>query len=153
MTSFNDSKMSEIKSTHCFPLSIATSSLNPFPARSKPPYDLVSKLQAISHAGFQAIELAFPDFLSFAAQHFSREIADHDWENLCIVAKEVRGQCEDLGLEIMMLQPFGNFEGWNIETVEGKKKREEAFERAKGWIRIMKELHTNMLQVCVTAKQ
>jgi hypothetical protein len=40
-----------------------------------------------------------------------REVDDHDWDNLCIAAKEVRGHCKELGLHIMMLQPFDNFEG------------------------------------------
>ena len=43
----------------------------------------------------------------------------------------------------MMLQPFANFEGWK----EGSTERKEAFERAEGWIRIMKALSTDMLQV------
>ncbi|KAH8747319.1 xylose isomerase-like protein [Diaporthe sp. PMI_573] len=47
----------------------------------------------------------------------------------------------------MMLQPFVNFEGWNDGNDEGKSQREDAFERARGWIRIMQELGTDMLQV------
>jgi len=41
----------------------------------------------------------------------------------------------------MMLQPFANFEGWS----EGSKERKEAFERAKGWIKIMQVVGTDLL--------
>ncbi|KAI9804792.1 MAG: hypothetical protein M1825_001160 [Sarcosagium campestre] len=126
-----------------FPLSCATSSLNPFPASKEPPHDLISKVRAISHAGFSAIELAFPDLLSFAAQRFGREVSGDAWDELCIAAKNIRGECDLLGLRIMMLQPFSNFEGWQ----KGSPEKEDAFQRAEGWIRIMIDLGTNMLQV------
>jgi hypothetical protein len=38
----------------------------------------------------------------------------------------------------MMLQPFANFEGWP----KGSTEREDAFTRARGWIKIMKVLGT-----------
>ena len=41
--------------------------------------------------------------------------------------------CEERKLQIVMLQPFSNFEGWKPQS----KEREDAFTRAKGWIRIM----------------
>ncbi|KAL9622204.1 MAG: hypothetical protein Q9160_003387 [Pyrenula sp. 1 TL-2023] len=126
-----------------FPLSCATSSLNPFPASTIPLHDLPSKLNAIANAGFKGIELAFPDLLSFACQFLSRDVDDKAWDDLCVAAKEVKTLCQDFGLEIMMLQPFSNFEGWE----KGSKERKDAFERAKGWIRIMQELGTDMLQV------
>jgi hypothetical protein len=43
----------------------------------------------------------------------------------------------------MMLQPFSNFEGWE----KGSREREDAFARARGWIRIMRAVGTDMLQV------
>lgn len=129
------------------PLSIATSSLNPFPATVKAPHDLSSKLQAISRAGFRAIELAFPDFLSYAEQHLSRKIGPQDWDELATAAKELKAECKRLQLEIMMLQPFSNFEGWDPDSEEGKRKRDNAFVKAQGWIGIMRELGTHMLQV------
>ena len=58
-------------------------------------------------------------------------------------AVDVKRLAAAYGLKIMMLQPFANFEGWK----EGSTERKEAFERAEGWIRIMKALGTDMLQV------
>jgi hypothetical protein len=43
----------------------------------------------------------------------------------------------------MMLQPFANFEGWPKDSPE----RKDAFERAAGWIEIMKVVGTDILQV------
>lgn len=101
------------------------------------------KLKSISSTGFQAIELGFPDLLSFACSHFKKEVNDHDFESLCEAGTEVRKLCKKYKLGVMMLQPFSNFEGWP----EASKEREDAFERAKGWIEIMKAVGTDMLQV------
>jgi sugar phosphate isomerase/epimerase len=55
----------------------------------------------------------------------------------------VRALAAQYSLKIMMLQPFSNFEGWE----RGSKEREDAFARAKGWIKIMHAVGTDMLQV------
>jgi len=129
--------------------SIQRTSLNEIPTSfasvsvGTPDDPLELKLTAISSAGFQAIELGFPDLLSFASSYFKKEINDHDFKSLCEAGKEVRKLCEKHKLGIMMLQPFSNFEGWP----GGSKEREEAFVRAKGWIEIMKAVGTDILQV------
>lgn len=131
------------------PASITRSSLQTIPTSiatvsvGTPDTPLEDKLAAISSAWFQAIELGFPDLLSFASTHFSREIGESDYTSLCTAAVEIRTLCKEHNLGIMMLQPFSNFEGW----AKGSKERNEAFSRAKGWIRIMEELGTDMLQV------
>ncbi len=106
---------------------------------------LPDKLKAISMAGFKAIELGFPDLVSFASTHHKKEIQEDDYENLCSAGVEVKKLCAYHNLGIMMLQPFSNFEGWP----EGSKERKEAFDKAKGWIRIMHAVGTDMLQVHV----
>lgn len=55
----------------------------------------------------------------------------------------LRGVCDDRGVRIYMLQPFKNFEGWPADSPE----RREVFERARGWMKIMEGLGTDMLQV------
>ena len=104
---------------------------------------LPAKLDAISDAGFQYIELSFPDLLNFAHSHHGKEIGEKDYDNLCIAGKEVQTLCEKRGLKVLVLQPFSNFEGWP----EGSPERKDAFERAAGWIRIMEAVGTDMLQV------
>lgn len=121
------------------PISYATCSLGP---PNNPP-GLLSRLDALATAGFAAIELSFPDILSFGADHIGHEIDPKNYDELCTVAEEIKKQCDKRKLGIMMLQPFSNFEGWP----EGSDGRKDAFERAKGWIRIMQACGTDMLQV------
>ena len=120
------------------PTSYATCSIG-----NSPPRTLPEKLSAISGAGFQGIELAFPDLVTFAGQHLGREIDPTDYKELCSAAKEVKKLCEVAKLKVVMLQPFSNFEGWE----HGTKEREDAFKRAHGWIEVMRCVGTNMLQV------
>ncbi|KAG8532493.1 uncharacterized protein KY384_002370 [Bacidia gigantensis] len=119
------------------PTSYATASIG------TPQTPLQSKLEAIASAGWQGIELAFPDLLSFASRNLGKEVDSHDYDVLCNAGQEVRRLCEGLGLKIVMLQPFSNFEGWKPKSEE----RKDAFTRVKGWIRIMEAIGCNMLQV------
>ena len=108
-----------------------------------PKHPLLDKLKAISAAGFQGIELGFPDLLNFAYTYHGTEIDSQDFTALNNAAKEVRTMCDNLELKIVMLQPFANFEGWPAESEE----RKDAFTRAKGWIQVMTALSCDMLQV------
>lgn len=108
-----------------------------------PDTPLDQKLEAIAAAGFQGIELGFPDLLSFASKRQNQEVQAQDFDTLCHVAPEVKQLVEKKGLKLVMLQPFSNLEGWP----EGSDGREDAFRRAKGWIRIMEAVGTDMLQV------
>ena len=108
-----------------------------------PDHPLDKKLQAIAAAGFQGIELGFPDLLSFASKNLGKDVGPQDFDVLCNASLEVKRVCKELGLKIVMLQPFSNFEGWNPQSEE----RKNAFRRAKGWIRIMEAVGTDMLQV------
>lgn len=128
---------------------ISRSSLNSIPTSftsvsvGTPSDPLESKLLAISSAKFQAIELGFPDLLSFASSFHKKEIKEDDYDSLCSAGEEVKKLCKKYNLGIMMLQPFSNFEGWP----KGSRERDDAFKRAKGWIRIMQAVGTDMLQV------
>ena len=104
---------------------------------------LPSKLHLIAAAGFQGIELGFPDLLSFASHNLGRDVGPQEFDILCKAGEEVKTLCEETGLKVVMLQPFANFEGWEPQSGE----REDAFGRAKGWIRIMEAVGTDMLQV------
>ena len=108
-----------------------------------PTHPLDQKLHAIASAGFQGIELGFPDLLSFASKQLGRDVGPQEFDILCTAGQEVQGMCRELGLKIVMLQPFANFEGWKSQSEE----RKDAFTRAKGWIKIMEAVGTDMLQV------
>ncbi|PGH32362.1 hypothetical protein GX50_04842 [[Emmonsia] crescens] len=122
------------------PLSFATCSIS----SSHPDENtLPRKLEAIAAAEFSAVELAFPDLQSFATQLLHRDVAADDYADLCTAAQEVSLMCRALGIIVMMLQPFSNFEGWARKS----KEREDAIKRAKGWISIMEACGTDVLQV------
>lgn len=130
-------------------MSLSRSSLDSIPLSfasvsvGTPDDPLEDKLKAISSAGFTAIELGFPDLLSFSKTFHKKEIKEDDYPNLCKAGTEVKTLCKKHNLSIMMLQPFSNFEGW----APGSKEREDAFSRARGWIEIMHAVGTDMLQV------
>lgn len=120
------------------PLSFASCSIG------LPRHTLEQKLDAIAAAGFNGIELSFPDLQSFANRHLDKgDVAEDDYASLCEAGKLVRGLCDRKKLQIMVLQPFTNFEGWP----RGSKEREDAFARARGWMEIMTAVGTDMLQV------
>ena len=53
-----------------------------------------------------------------------------DFDSLEQVAKSIHQKCEELGLYIATIMPFGAFGGYTNED-----DRNEAFERAEGWFR------------------
>lgn len=126
-------------SLQSIPISYATCSLG---SPSNPP-PLLKRLDAISAAGFSAVELSFPDILSYGQTLLGHEVDPKNFDELCKVAAAIKQECDKRKLGIMMLQPFSNFEGWP----EGSNGRTDAFERARGWIRIMQAAGTDMLQV------
>ena len=108
-----------------------------------PKQPLVEKLEAIAAAGFEGIELGFPDLLNFACKFHDREVGNEEFTPLVEAAKEVKQMCAKSNLKVVMLQPFANFEGW----APGSEERKDAFTRAKGWIQIMVAVGCDMLQV------
>ncbi|KAI0425890.1 3-dehydroshikimate dehydratase [Xylaria sp. FL1042] len=121
------------------PTSYATCSIG----HNKAEHTLPEKLKAISAAGFDGIELSMPDILSYGKQLRGREPDPTDYDALVEVGKAIRPLTQDLNLKTLMLQPFANFEGW----APGSKEREDAFHRARGWMRVMQAVGTDMLQV------
>ncbi|KKY16726.1 putative 3-dehydroshikimate [Diplodia seriata] len=127
-----------LDSFHTIPTSYATCSIG-----CSPEHTLPKKLDAISAAGFQAIELSMPDILEFAKLYLKKDVGPKDWDDLCTTAKAIKAQTDAQGLNILMLQPFANFEGWP----EGSPERKDAFERVRGWLGIMDACGCDMLQV------
>lgn len=134
------------------PLSLASCSIG------LPKHSLHQKLEAISQAGFKGIELSFPDLLSHANElvrigqiqppsggHNDSDggVAEDDWPTLREAAKSASHLCGTHGLQVLVLQPFANFEGWPPSSPE----REAALARARGWLSIMEAADCGMLQV------
>lgn len=121
------------------PISYASCSLGP---PSAPP-PLLDRLDAISAAEFTAIELSFPDILSYGETILGHSPDPKNYDELVKVTEAIKKECDQRKLGVMMLQPFANFEGWK----EGSDGHKDAWERARGWVRIMQAAGTDMLQV------
>ncbi|KAH7002958.1 xylose isomerase-like protein [Fusarium venenatum] len=106
---------------------------------------LPEKLSSIRNAGFDGIELSMPDIISYGELLNGSSPKEDDYDTLADVAKQIRSLTDELGLKIMMLQPFANFEGWKKGTHD--KKRQQAFDKAKGWIKVMEAAGITLLQV------
>ncbi|ACC70270.1 TIM barrel protein [Paraburkholderia phymatum] len=86
---------------------------------------LVEKLAAIRAAGFDGVEIFENDLL-----YFDGSPAD------------IRKRCADLGLQIMLFQPFRDFEGVSKERLA------QNLNRAKRKFDLMHELGTDLVLVC-----
>lgn len=112
--------------------------------------DLPEKLKAIHKAGFDGIELSMPDILDYGKLLNGSKPDERDYDAIADVASRVKELTDNLGLEILMLQPFPHFEGWRRGMQE--REREDAFERARGWMRVMETAGTDMLQVYIISQ-
>jgi len=87
---------------------------------------LPEKLEAIAHAGFDAVEIFENDLIQFDG-----------------TPADVRALTQKLGLRISMYQPFRDLEGLLNPTI-----RKRTFERLERKLQLMKELNTDLLLVC-----
>src|SRR5690349_9798159 len=86
---------------------------------------LGEKLEAIANAKFDAVEIFETDLVTFNGS-----------------PADVRRICGDLGLDIVTLQPFRDFEG--MQGIQ----RERAFARAERKFDVMGELGCDLLMIC-----
>jgi 4-hydroxyphenylpyruvate dioxygenase len=86
---------------------------------------LGEKLEAIAAAKFDAVEIFESDLVTFNG-----------------TPSDVRRACAELGLDIVTLQPFRDFEGMPAGQ------RERAFARAERKFDVMQELGTDLLMIC-----
>ncbi|HBO5137946.1 TPA: 3-dehydroshikimate dehydratase QuiC [Pseudomonas aeruginosa] len=86
---------------------------------------LPEKLEAIAAAGFDGVEI------------FENDLLHYDGS-----PRDVRRLCADLGLEILLFQPFRDFEGCRRERL-GRN-----LERAERKFDLMQELGTDLVLVC-----
>jgi 4-hydroxyphenylpyruvate dioxygenase len=87
--------------------------------------DLKEKLAAISAAGFGGVEIFENDFLAYPAG-----------------PREVRRMVGDAGLQVVVFQPFRDFEGLP------EPQRARAFDRAERKFDVMQALGTDLMLVC-----
>ncbi|KAK5993788.1 3-dehydroshikimate dehydratase [Cladobotryum mycophilum] len=106
---------------------------------------LPDKLKAIRDAGFDAIELSMPDIMEYGRELRDDLLVETDYDDVADVASKIRIITQELGLDILMLQPFARFEGWSKS--KHPEERKDAFNRARGWMKVMEAAGTTMLQI------
>ena len=99
------------------------------------------KMASIRHAKFDGMELAMKDILDFHKAQTGQTITEKDVDSVVEAARAIKEIADAIGLRIIMLQPFNQFEGW------GPARRETSFDRAADWLRVMDALGTDILQV------
>lgn len=109
---------------------------------------LPQKLEAIRNAGFDAVEMSMPDILDYGHTLDGKTVKEDDFDAIAAISRKIRMFTDEIGLGILMLQPFSRFEGWSKQQHIGE--RMDAFRRARGWIQVMEALGTDMLQVRTT---
>ena len=97
------------------------------------------KVQAAADAGFKGIEIFYED-LEFLARELGGE---EDIESsLRHAAHLVRRLCDSLGMTIINLQPFRDYEG-----LISRERHEEKISELKGWLILCKTLRTDMIVI------
>ena len=90
----------DYRSLQSIPISYATCSLG---SPSNPP-PLLDRLHAISTAGFTAVELSFPDILSYGQTLLGHEVEPSNYDELCKVAGEIKKECDKRSLGLYMIE-------------------------------------------------
>ena len=103
-------------------------------------HDMQPKLSQAQKHGFKGIEVFYED-LEFLARKKYRGEGGHQ-KALLKAAEEVRGLCDEYGLEIICLQPFAGADG--ILDVGG---HEGNLEKLKLWFMLVKALRTDIIQI------
>lgn len=117
----------------CFRPCIATMSLG-HPVK----HNLITKLTAAARAGFEGIELYWDDLNAFTAATFGEAGPDA----VRGASDVVRLLCDELGMDVVSLQPFRDFDGME----EGDEKEERVSE-FKVWLSCAARLGAPMIGV------
>ncbi|KAL5498900.1 hypothetical protein ACEPAH_1418 [Sanghuangporus vaninii] len=112
-----------------------------------PSHTLPAKLKGIAEAGFKWTEISFPDLEKYASSKFEgyRKIdisGVGDIDKLLESAKDIDLLCRQLGLGVLAVMPFSQFEGYDDAA-----KIEQGLKRARTWFKVLKALSCEMLQV------
>lgn len=100
-------------------------------------HDLPSKLDQAARYGLD-IEMFYED-LYYVAKELP---GGPKPENQVAAAQIIRSLCDERGLAILCLQPFMHYEG-----LRDRKKHAEKIQELKLWIRLAKELRTNVISI------
>ncbi|CAJ2508601.1 Uu.00g136270.m01.CDS01 [Anthostomella pinea] len=103
-------------------------------------HNLDDKLKQAADKGFKGIELFYED-LEYAAKGISKNNSPSS-EDLKAAAAYIHQLCQDLGLTILSLQPFGNYDG-----LLDRAQHDRMIEKLKFWFELAKVLRTDAIGI------
>jgi 4-hydroxyphenylpyruvate dioxygenase len=102
-------------------------------------HDLRERLKAAADHGFQGVEIVAEDIASFTSDLSGDSDAP---DNQLAAARLIREYCQELGLEVMVLQPFRFYEGQLDRT-----KHELRLQMLRIWFKLAAALGTDLIQM------
>lgn len=123
------SEVEELSSTGARP-SIARPAIATMSLGKPGLHPLDKKLQAVASKGFQGVELFWPDLQAYAESVTATITASSTGTPakplppIVVAACEIRGLCDKLGLDVLSLQPFVNYDSINCPELLASRIRE-----------------------------
>lgn len=117
-------------------VAVATNSLG----KSVAGHAINRKLQAAKAHGFDGVEVAFECLDAHAATFTSLEIREH---RLRAAARGVYATASSLGLKLIILNPFGAYDG-----LKDSRDVDVRFVEAELWCQLCQIMHIGIFQVC-----
>ncbi|KAJ7483331.1 xylose isomerase-like protein [Mycena latifolia] len=103
-------------------------------------HELDVKIVEAGKAGYQGVEIFWED-LVYAAKKFSPDSDEKDEAAMLRAAQYVRDLCDQNGLDILVLQPFMNYDGLLEQS-----QHDELIVKLELWFKVVKVLGTDMIQ-------
>jgi 4-hydroxyphenylpyruvate dioxygenase len=101
-------------------------------------HKLPKKLDQAKKYGFKGIELFYEDLETLAKE----QEGDSSPASLLEAAKTVRQLCDERGMAVIGLQPFMHYEG-----LRDRKEHARRIEEMKLWLKLARNLGTNLIQI------
>ncbi|OAP65574.1 hypothetical protein AYL99_01546 [Fonsecaea erecta] len=101
-------------------------------------HDISTRLREAARNGFHGVEIIDTD-IDTAAEKLPGGLT---YENRLHAARHIRKQCDELGLSVVVFQPFRQYDG-----LLDRKQHEAMIEKLQLWLDIVKILGSDMIQV------
>ena len=121
------------------PLSLATATVS---LGSPGVHDIRSILEAAASNGLKGIEICYNNLHHHAAHLLGSTSAEVDQSTMVRAAEDVKRMCDELGLTIIVLQPFASYDG--LVDAEKHRKMVDRFTR---WLELAHALGTDTIQM------
>jgi len=105
-------------------------------------HSIESILKAIAGAGLKGVEICYNNLVHHAISRFPTKSDDVEHHQLLEAAKDIKRQCDELHLTIIVLQPFSHYDG--LLDSELHQRMVARFER---WLDIAKALGCDTIQI------